>query len=300
MSASLDPLIARWKQYLRYDPTRWLLETDDPSIQLWYQLDIAHRPEDAAAVLETRERVLYSDAVQVIFRAQNEAGYWASPDALAEPEFTATLWNLALLAELGIPRSSRRARDACAFVLQNFLNEDGHFKGLNAAESGYLLRALAYFRPDTEVVRAALALEKQVRTAEDALCALWGWRALTDTAEVAAEADLMLERVLNVLGVRNLEHLALETQYSPLTFPQFDPEDPLFLLRVLAEYDRLQDPRAVPLMDALVAKQDERARWTLERDFNAQLLTPFERAGEPSRWITLNALRVIVKLVGSL
>src|SRR5581483_4434023 len=62
MSASLDPLIARWKQYLRYDPTHWLLETDDPSIQLWYQLDIAHRPEDAAAVLETRERVLYSDA----------------------------------------------------------------------------------------------------------------------------------------------------------------------------------------------------------------------------------------------
>jgi hypothetical protein len=58
MTAALDPAIARWKKYLRYDPTRWMLASDDPSILLWYQLDIAHRPEDAPGVLDTRERVL--------------------------------------------------------------------------------------------------------------------------------------------------------------------------------------------------------------------------------------------------
>src|SRR5690349_7918809 len=105
----LEVSIERWKKYLRRDPTRWLLETDNPSIVLWYQLDIAHRPEDALGVVATRERVLYSDPVQAIFRAQRELGFWEDEDSLSQPYYHATLWNLALLAELGIPRHSRRA-----------------------------------------------------------------------------------------------------------------------------------------------------------------------------------------------
>src|SRR4051794_22537424 len=107
-----DASIERWKKYLLYDPTRWLLETNDPSILLWYQLDIAHRPEDAPGVNEMRERVLYSDPDQNIFAAQNELGYWGDAEKLVQPRFTAALWNFLLLTELGIPRASRHARIA--------------------------------------------------------------------------------------------------------------------------------------------------------------------------------------------
>ena len=118
--------LERWKKFLRYDPTRWLLETNDPSILLWYQIEIAHRPEDAPGVTETRERVLYSEPVQTIFAAQNELGFWGdASDAvhrqqLAVPHYHATLWNLALL---GRTRHSARRAAACVtpceFVLQN-------------------------------------------------------------------------------------------------------------------------------------------------------------------------------------
>lgn len=277
-----------WKKYLRYDPTRWLLETNDPSILLWYQLDLAHRPEDAPGVIETRAQVLYSDPVQAIFAAQNEIGFWGDVEDLAQPYYNATVWNLALLAELGIPRTSRRARNACEFILQNFLNDDGTFAGLNALESGYLVRAFGYFSyaNDLRALRAARRLRQEVDSYETGVVALWGWRTFTHDEKIADAAKENLERVL-----RNRQSLGANT------FPQFEPRDELFFLRVLAEYDRVHDARAAPLLDALVAKQNERAQWTLERDLNAQLVTSLERAGEPSRWITLNVLRVIVKLV---
>jgi hypothetical protein len=308
----IDSEIARWKKYLRYDPTRWLLETNDPSILLWYQLDIAHRPEDAPGVMETRERVLYSDAVQNIFAAQDALGYWgdaenlatrqpdsetiASPNqtrALAQPYYTATLWNLALLAELGIPPASRRARNACEFILQNFLEDNGTFGELNAVESGWLLRAFGYFQyaSDMRVLRAARALRERADSYAARIAALWGWRAFGEQADIAEAAQATLERVLN-----DIEH-ASAAAHVPYTFPQFEPSDELFLLRVLSDYDRVNDARAAPLVETLAAKQNERAQWTLESDLNKELVTPLERAGEPSRWITLNALRVIVKLV---
>ncbi len=288
--------IEHWKKYLRYDPTRWLLETNDPSILLWYQLDIAHRPQDAPGVLETRERVLYSEPVQTIFATQNEIGFWGDAEKLAQPYFTATLWNLALLAELGIPRTSRRARNACEFILQNFFNDDATFANLNAVESGNLLRAFGYFSyaNDARVLRAARVLRERADSYEARVAALWGWRAFCEDAEIANAAEEIVERVLkeqNLRGFRNLEG------FHPYTFPQFHPRDELFLLRVLSEYERANDSRVAPLIETMISKQNERAQWTLERDLNAQLGTAFERAGETSRWTTLNALRVIVKLV---
>lgn len=283
-----SPSLAQWKKYLRYDPTRWLLETNDPSILLWYQLDIAHRPEEARAVLDTRERVLYSDPVQTIFAAQDELGFWGDAEQLAEPYYNATLWNLALLAELGIPRASRRARNACEFILQNFLCDDGTFAGLNESETGYLLRALGYFNyaNDMRVVNAARALSARANSFEACVSALWGCRAFCEEGQIARAMHDKLERVLENRDVENL-----------YTFPQFHPRDVLFVLRVLAEYERAADARAAPLVDALIAKQNENAQWTLERDLNASLVTPFEKQTTPSRWVTLNALRVIIKCV---
>ncbi|MDL1898416.1 hypothetical protein FBQ82_19390 [Anaerolineae bacterium CFX7] len=287
---------AQWQKYLRYDPTRWLFETDDPSILLWYQLDLAHRPENAPAVGATRERVLYSEPVQNLFAAQDEFGFWGAAENLAQPRFTATLWNLALLAELGIPRASRRARNACEFILQNFLAADGTFAGLDESETGYLVRAFGYFHyaRDERVLRVARTLRARVHSFEARVCALWGWRAFCHDATIARAAQEHSAYVLE-----NAAAAGNATASVPYVFPQFDPRDELFCLRVLAEYDCVADARLAPLVDRLVAKQNERAQWTAERDLNAQLLTPFETENAPSRWLTLNALRVIVKLVMS-
>jgi len=150
-----------FRQYLKKDPTRFLLDAEaNPSVYLWYLIDIARRPENSIAVGEARERVLYSNPVQEIFAAQKPEGYWESPESLSEPRYRATVWTLALLAELGIPRESRRARAACEFALQNFSDASGRFSELDTVEVGYLIHALAYFNRarDERVQRAARRL----------------------------------------------------------------------------------------------------------------------------------------------
>jgi len=71
---TMESALERWRRYLRRDPTRFLLDADaNPSVYLWYLIDVAHRPETSRAVRDARERVLYSQPVQNLFAAQQPA-----------------------------------------------------------------------------------------------------------------------------------------------------------------------------------------------------------------------------------
>ena len=43
----------------------------------------------------------------------------------------------------------------------------------------------------------------------------------------------------------------------------------------------------------LLAKQDERGRWRNEYAYNGKTWVDFERQGQPSKWVTLRASRVL-------
>lgn len=45
--------------------------------------------------------------------------------------------------------------------------------------------------------------------------------------------------------------------------------------------------------DLLLSKQDDLGKWRLERSFNGRLQVNIEQEGKPSKWVTLNALRVL-------
>ncbi len=289
----MNPEIERWRKYLRRDPTRFLLDEEaNPSVFAWYLIHVAHRPEDSSSVLDARQRVLYSAPVQEIFAVQQPEGYWEHPDSLTMPHYRATLWNLALLAELCIPRDSRRARAACEFVLQNDLDEHGHFAGLDGVETGILIRALAYFNlPEDERVRGS-AHAMATHAAKDAVsddvrvAALWG---LHDLPNV----ESLRQPLVEMLG----ESLPQRAEFGPITFPPFDPSDPLFILRALTDTPLLADPRLKPIIELVLQKQNEWAQWPLEKSHSAELVTRVEEESPASRWATLNAVRVIVKLV---
>ncbi len=289
----MNPEIERWRKYLRKDPTRFLLdEQANPSVFTWYLIDVAHRPEDSSAVLEARERVLYSAPVQEIFSAQQSDGYWNPIDSLVEPRYRSTLWNLALLAELGIPRDSRRARAACEFVLQNYLSEDVSFTRLDGVAAGYLIHALAYFNleGDERVRRPAEALAARAMgegiADEVRIAALW---ALAGIPDYRAKQVPILDR----LGAS----LSRRAEFGPITFPPFDPSDPLFILRVVGNTPLLSDPRLESLVSWVVQKQNDQAQWPLEKSLSSALSTRVEEESPASRWATLNAVRVIVRLV---
>jgi hypothetical protein len=75
-------------------------------------------------------------------------------------------------------------------------------------------------------------------------------------------------------------------------FPLMYQTDALEILGILTSLG-YKDKRMQEAIDLVVSKQDEQGRWKLENTFNGKFQVDIEQRGKPSKWVTLNALRVI-------
>lgn len=82
-----------------------------------------------------------------------------------------------------------------------------------------------------------------------------------------------------------------------LGFPLMYQTDILEILDILTRLG-VKDERMQDAMDIVVSKQDDQGRWILENTFNGRFITNIETKGKPSKWITLNAIRVLEKYNG--
>ncbi len=69
--------------------------------------------------------------------------------------------------------------------------------------------------------------------------------------------------------------------------------DVLQILEVLAALGYGTDPRLFNGLELLLSKQDEQGRWPLEYSYNGKTWITVEEKGQPSKWVTLRALRVL-------
>ena len=80
-------------------------------------------------------------------------------------------------------------------------------------------------------------------------------------------------------------------------FPLMYQTDVLEILGILTRLG-YRDERMQEAVDLLVSKQDKQGRWKLENTFNGQFHVDIEEKGKPSKWITLNAFRVLKQYYG--
>ena len=78
-----------------------------------------------------------------------------------------------------------------------------------------------------------------------------------------------------------------------LGFPSGYVADVLQNLEVLGELGFAADPRLDHAFAWLLSKQDADGRWRNEYAYNRKTWVDFERQGQPSRWVTLRACRVL-------
>ncbi|MCJ7739685.1 MAG: nitrogen fixation protein NifH [Anaerolineae bacterium] len=79
-------------------------------------------------------------------------------------------------------------------------------------------------------------------------------------------------------------------------FPVFYVTDILQIVEALAALGYSQDPRLKNALELVRAKQDDRGRWSLEYDYTGKTWVDFGERKQPSKWVTLRALKVL-KLV---
>lgn len=83
-----------------------------------------------------------------------------------------------------------------------------------------------------------------------------------------------------------------------LGFPSGYVSDVLQNLETLCELGLAKDPRLAGAVQWLLAKQDEEGRWRNEYAYNGKTWVDFEKQGQPSKWVTLRACRVLKAVYG--
>jgi hypothetical protein len=129
-----------------------------------------------------------------------------------------------------------------------------------------------------KALKALGAVPKEKRTAE-----------INDTIQKAAEF-MLIHRIYK--RSHNLNRTS-KPGWLKFGFPLMYQTDALEILDILTGLG-IKDSRMEDAIRAVIEKQDATGRWKLENTYNSdRLLIPFGQLNEPSKWITLRAMRVM-------
>jgi len=300
-----------WQKYLNGDPLSWLLEPDNPYARCWTLVDILDRPVSDPEVQEARAAIARQPLVKDLFALQRPEGYWGEDET---KPYTAqgAVAVLALLHLLGVAPDARTAA-GCESFLKNCQHESGGFSmtrnlrsGIFPCTTGEHLPFLVYFGlADNPRVQAAFAYLIEDMSTEDALdCGrnqhqdcLWGAIAALNGLAVLP-ASLRSKQPGRV--VKRLADALLDARYDFegehkrwLTFGVPRGWDLLSAVKALAANGYARDARLAPLLKLIVGRQDSQGRWLCG---SVSRTWPLEKRNQPSKWITLDVLRVLKKV----
>ena len=296
----------------------WLLDSD-PAIRWQVLRDLTDAPADEVAA----ERASLTDegwAANLLARQDSEGGWGGEPDATSwttSPEWFC-LMSLQWLHEMGLnPASSvaRRATDLVRdHVIWHWWENRPFFDGeVEPCINGRVLAIGAYFgQPSHGLVERLLAEQMDdggwnceqengsTRGSFDStitvLEGLAEHEARTGGSDEIRAArrcrgEFLLERrLLRRLSTGKL----VDPAYSRLSFPTGYHYDVLRVLEHFRNVGASFEPRMAEALEVVRSKRHGDGRWLLETRHRDRLeLDGSEAEGEPSRWVTLVALRVL-------
>jgi len=332
-----------WKSILKANPTSWLLEPDNPSVQYFTMTNVLEKPEDDEEVRKAKAAVMETGVLPKILAKQRTGGYWEKPeDFYIRSKYKGTVWQLIILAELGADGNDERIRKACEFILENSQDrESGGFSYLSAKTGGgdhnkalpcltgnmvWSLIRLGYLE-DPRVQRGINWIITYQRFDDGIEEPPKGWpydryekrygkhtchmgvvKALKALAEiptnkrsqdVKSTIEKGAEHMIKHHVHKRSHDLSQVSKPSWLRFgfPLMWNTDTLEILGILTKLG-YRDKRMQEAEDLVISKQDDRGKWKLESTFNGRFQANIERKCKPSKWITLNALRVLKRIYG--
>ena len=300
----------------------WLLE-GDPAIRCQVQEDLTKAP--AAEVAAERAKVEHEGWGAQLLALEDPDGLWAGGACFpagykgggpGQP-WTATMHTLQTLQLLGLDPNSKSARRAIELIAENGHWEHAgqpYFDGeVEPCINGRTVESGAYFGVDVAPIVARLLTEPlddggwnceaengSVRSSFDTtINVLEGLlefeRATGGSAEVRAtrargEAYLLERNLFR----RKSSKEVVKAQYLDFAFPCYWHYDVLRSLDYFRRAGADRDPRMAEAVEVVKSKQQPDGRWLLDRVHEGQVHFDLEDgAGEPSRWNTLRALRVL-------
>jgi len=293
----------------------WLLD-GDPSIrwQVLRDLEGAAEPVWRAE----QDRVSTEGWGARLLEHQDEHGRWTS--RLYGKKWISTTYTMVLLRRMGLPRSDLRAIKACQLFLDEAFGADG---GINtsanhprseACITSMVLAVLYWFEVDDPRRQRVLEhlLGKQLpdggwncdissghgsfHTTDSALEALRECAVVrvpnndqVEAAETRGREFMLTHRLFRSHKTGEV----VNPQFLRLSFPPHWHHDVLRTLDYFHAARALDDARLEDAIDVLEKKRREDGKWPLQQRWPGETWFEMETVGEPSRWNTLRATRVL-------
>jgi hypothetical protein len=118
-------------------------------------------------------------------------------------------------------------------------------------------------------------------------------RTPTMRAAIALGADFLLGCDPVTAGYPTPDGRPPSRSWFQLGYPLGYVTDVLQNLEALTALGCGSDPRLTNALDWLLEKQDAQGRWKMEYSYNGKMWQDIEPKGQPSKWVTLRALRVL-------
>ena len=298
------------------DTLDWLLGAD-PAIRWQAMRDLTDA--SPAAIAAERARVPREGIAAEILACQGSEGAWHRPDA---PDWLPTLYTMLLLRATGVDPTEPAVQSAVARLEAGFRWEEQHgakpfFEGeVEPCINGGALAAGACFGHPTESLARRLIGEQledggwnceapqSTRSSfHTTICVLEGLleyeRAFGATSEIAAEIAAARGRGEEYLLKRGLFRRLSTGEVANPEFLEF-AFPPRYHYDVLRGLDYLRDAGVPPearmsyAVRVVQSRQRPDGRWLLDGAYTEAIALPFsESVGQPSRWNTLRALRVL-------
>lgn len=291
---------------LREDVIEWLLE-GDPAIRWQVIRDLTGVGEPVWQ--KEQERVAVEGWGAALLRHRDEQGRWTPK--LYGRKWISTTYTMVLLRRLGLPRSDSRAIESCRLFLEGRIATTPRSDTCVVA---MVLALLYWFDVDDERREPMLAdlLGRQLPdggwncdqasahgsfhtsiSALEALRECYEARAPSPGTIEAAEArgrDFFLR---HRMFLSHTSGEVVDNRFLRFSFPPRWHYDVLRGLDYFRAGDELADDRLKDAVDVVERNRDRDGRWPLQKRWPAETWFEMETVGEPSRWNTLRAMRVL-------
>src|SRR6266581_4107947 len=303
---------------MKHATLSWLLDPKDPSVRHQALIDLLHKAKDGKDVLATCEKIPSYLPVKKIIGTQTSKGIWSPKSTCYCPKWTSAVWPLALLGEMDAPPDPRISSE-CERFLDLHQTETGAFACLS--KFGYSndprVRKAVDWLPKDQLEDGGWNCdhpEKKVKHSSfmSTIEPLWAYSEIPRqkwTRKMKQSINDGAEFLLMHHVYKSDNHHWQETYpfFTKLHFPMYYFYDILHALRVLTKLGYGDDDRIRSAVHLLLSKRRPDGAWNLEGDWyregdffypsgkGRKAPVAVEEVGKPSKWITLNAYRVLTE-----
>jgi hypothetical protein len=296
---------------------QWLLE-GDPAIRWQTLRDLLGASRRVVA--REQARVAETAWGARLLSRQEPSGQWDG--GIYTPKWTSTTYTMVLLRALGLPPEHPQALKACRLLLDRGFHRDGGFNCWDSYSNsepcvtGMVLAVCAHFRCGDERVHgfADYLLKQQMKDG--------GWNCQSYRGATHGSVHttiLVLEGLLDYerfqpRGARRVREAqgrgrefllahrlfrshrtgkVINPAWTRFSFPTRWRYDILRALDHFQEAGAARDERLREAMEIVKKRRKEDGRWVLQNRYPGKVFFEMEKLGQPSRWNTLRALRVL-------